>query len=502
MLGWDEVLASAMVGTARTGRQADPVLDAVAAQALHRRAGVALVPVTRPPAPAPVDRVPAVASAAAARIEDLLAPDPAGRTATPVRDLAGRLELLVEWLGAAAAAGQRLPAELVPALIDAARRHPQLRPFLPPVAGPVAGWLAAQRPEWSFVAPEPSGEPTVDADTREVWELGSIPSRVAYLARLRRRDPAGARALLEQAWAAEPPEHRAALLAALEPDLSAADEPLLERALDDRRRQVREVALGLLGRLPSSGYAHRMVARAQACIRLAGTGRIGAVPPATCDRSMRRDGIAARPPAGTGERSWWLEEILARTQLSVWPEPRRFLARGVDEAWHPTVLRGLARAAAVQRDGAWAAALVDPLTPHQATTVDRGYRQLLEALYQALPADELAARASAVLRHGLAGTAAVGGRSIFARFPRPWPPAVADAVFAAMAAHPWHLGASAAVYDLCELAGLRLPAVLAPRAASLLDRVRAANPGADPPPAAEQLATVLRFRFDMLQELT
>jgi hypothetical protein len=502
MSTWAGVLASAMVGTARTGRQAGAVLDAAAAQALHRRAGVALVPAVRPPAPAPVDSAPTVGPAAAARIEDLLALDRTGRTVTRVRNLAGRLELLTEWLGAAAAAGRRLPAELVPALIDVARRHAQLRPSLGQVAGPLAGWLAAQRPEWSFAASAPAAEPTVDAGPDGEWELGSSPSRVAYLTGLRQRDPARARGLLEEVWAEEPPEHRAVLLAALATELSIEDETLLERALDDRRRQVREVALDLLSRLPGTGYADRMVTRAQDCVRLTGPGRIGIRAPATCDRSMRRDGIAGRPPAGTGERAWWLEEILARTPLSVWPEPRRFLGRGVDGQWLATVLRGLARAAASQRDGAWAAALVDPLTPYEATNVDRGRRQLLEALYEALPADELAARASAVLRHGLVGTAAVGGMRIFVRFPRPWPPAVAEAVFAALDAHPWHTGASAAVFELCELAALRLPADLAPRAVSLLDRVRASNPSADPPPAAEQLATVVRYRYDMLQELT
>ena len=35
-------------------------------------------------------------------------------------------------------------------------------------------------------------------------------------------------------------------------------------------------------------------------------------PPSECDKRMRRDGIAMKPPAGTGERAWWLEEILAR----------------------------------------------------------------------------------------------------------------------------------------------------------------------------------------------
>ncbi|HEU4425051.1 MAG TPA: DUF5691 domain-containing protein, partial [Pilimelia sp.] len=375
---WPEVLAAALIGTARGGGQAPALLDAAATQGLRRRAGVPLVHGVQLSEPAPEDGAPPVGPAAAARADALLAFDAATRDAMPVRDMAGRLELLAEWLAAAAAAGRRLPAELVPALLDAGRRHRELRPLVAPVAGPLAGWLALQRADWSYASTAPPAEATV-ADA-SAWELGAIGSRVAYLRRLRRRDPAQARELLDQAWDAEPPDDRAALLGALATGLSPADEPLLERALDDRRRQVRAVAFDLLTRLPRSGYAARMAARAAACVELHGTGEISVSPPAACDRSMRRDGIAPRPPAGVGERAWWLEEILARTPLNAWPPPSDFLARPINEAWLPTVRRGLARAAAIQRDGAWAAALADPLTADVAGQGRPDDRLLLEAL--------------------------------------------------------------------------------------------------------------------------
>src|SRR5947207_12071158 len=254
MNSWSEVLATALVGTARSGGDAEALLDTVAGQALRRRAGMALVPAVPLPEPAPVDPAPPVGPDAAARVDTLLALDSASRDAVPVRDMAARLELLAEWL--AAAAGRRLPPELTPALLDAARRNRELRPLVAEVAGPLAGWLAAQRPEWSFAAtgaPEPS---TVDA--ADVWELGSIRGRVGYLRRLRRRDPARGRGRLAAAWDAETPDDRAALLGALEAGLGPDDEALLERVLDDRRQVVRAVAADLLARLPGSGYARRM----------------------------------------------------------------------------------------------------------------------------------------------------------------------------------------------------------------------------------------------------
>ena len=54
---------------------------------------------------------------------------------------------------------------------------------------------------------------------------------------------------------------------------------------------------------------------------------------------------------------------------------------------------------------------------------------------------------------------------------------------------------------LCELAALRLPADLAPRAAALAERLRAARPRDPGVAAVERLAATLRFRHDMLQEL-
>jgi hypothetical protein len=497
---WPDMLAAALVGTARSGMPADGLLDAAAVQALRRRAGVALVRGARPPTPAPADDAPPMSPAAAARADALLALDRPPRETTPARDTAGRLELLAEWLTAAGSAGRRLPAELLPALLDAGRRHRELRPLVAPVAGPRAGWLAAQRAGWAYASAAPPAEADVADDT--AWEFGRIAHRVAYLTGLRRRDPARARELLVAGWDSEPPDDRAALLAALGTALSSDDEAVLERALDDRRRQVRAVAADLLARLPAGAYARRMAARAGACVDLSDPARVGINPPDTCDRSMTRDGIAPRPPSGVGERAWWLEEILARTTLRQWPRPDEFLARSISDEWRATVRRGLARAAATQRDVGWAVALADPLTADVARRGHPEDRLLLEALYDVLPPDDLAARATAVLRRGLPEATAVGVEHVLALCPRPWPPPVAEAVFAAVEDQLGRRGAGWRVAGLCELAGLRLPAGFADRALALLERLRGGRSNDPAIPIGERLAATLRFRHDMLEELT
>jgi hypothetical protein len=514
---WPDVLATALIGTARAGGRPEALLDAAATHALRRRAGLAPVRPegsVSPPAPAD-DRAP-VGPAAAARAGDLLAFDHSGRDAAPVRDVAGRLELLTEWLAAAEATGRRLPAELVPALLDAGRRHHGLRRYVAPVAGPLAGWLATQRPDWAYAVarPGPGGvgpappaglagahSSAVDGDAdQRTWEYGDPGQRVAALRRLRRRDSDRARDLLAAGWDEEPPDDRPALLGVLADGLADGDEPLLERALDDRRRPVRELAADLLGRLPGSGYARRMADRVDGCVRV-GERRVEITPPDACDRAMRRDGIAARPPAGTGSRAWWLEEIVARTPLRHWPAPEAFLARAVAEEWAIPLRRGLARAAAGQRDGGWAAALTDRLVADVAAHDRPEDRLLLEALYDALPPADLADRAVAALRRGLADAHAVGVEHILALCPGPWPRTVAEAVLAAVADQLLRGGGAWRVTGLCELGALRLPADLAPHARALADRLRTIRPTDPGVAAVERLAAVLRFRHDLHEEL-
>ncbi|BCB80455.1 hypothetical protein Pflav_068650 [Phytohabitans flavus] len=139
---------------------------------------------------------------------------------------------------------------------------------------------------------------------------------------MRATDPAAGLALLTETFAAEDPDDRARLLGALATGLSLADEPLLEQALDDRRKEVRSVAADLLSALPGSALRQRMAERALVCVRIerrtVGRDRLVVTPPGACDAGMRRDGVQPNPPRGVGPQAWLLEEILARTPLDTW----------------------------------------------------------------------------------------------------------------------------------------------------------------------------------------
>ncbi|MBN1172428.1 MAG: hypothetical protein JXA67_09660 [Micromonosporaceae bacterium] len=522
---WSEILATALVGTQRRavplpdqhdgghlpGDPAVALLELAAVIGSCRRAAMRprVLPPQRLPAPPAVagQRLLPAPPAAVARLAELLAPGSKTRQHGPLRDAAARIELLAEWLARAAGNSMEVPGELVPALLDVGRRNPLIRPLIAPAAGERAAWLAAQRAEWAYhhraVAGAPAGGP-VDHHDRATWELGTIGQRVAYLTALRAADPRAASCLLAAEWDDQTPDDRAALLPALAARLSTGDEPLLERALRDRRPSIRATAGTMLVALPGSGYARRMAGRATACVDARGAGTVLVTPPAGCDEGMRRDGIAVRPPAGVGQRAWLLEEVLARTPLGIWPgPPEHFLRRPVTEGWAVVLHRGLARASIAARDADWAIALVAVLAACVRAGERPDDRLLVEALYDVLPAEEIARIAADTLAGGLADAGAVGIERLLELCPRPWPDAVTEAFLAALEAGVATRRAGAwRVTGLCEMAALRLPTATLDRVAAIALLAASGARPRDPIVAATgRLASTLRYRSRMLEEL-
>src|SRR5262249_20549984 len=153
------------------------------------------------------------------------------------------LFLLPEFLAALQVAGKRVPDELIPDVLEAARKDSSLRAAIGDgdVVGRRGAWLAGLNPDWSFI-----GAQIAESD----WETGTRGGRVALLRQLRHSHPERAIALLQSTWPTDAPDDRVAFIAELEAGLSMQDEPFLEAALDDRRKDVRRQAAELLMRLP------------------------------------------------------------------------------------------------------------------------------------------------------------------------------------------------------------------------------------------------------------
>jgi hypothetical protein len=291
-----------------------------------------------------------VASAVAAQVLDLLL---AGQLVVP----GGPRPLVHDWLARCTASGHRPPDRLLPGVLAAATADPHLRDSTITAGGARAAWLAGRNPQWAWAAAA-AADDVADAST---WRTGSREARFGLLAARRADQAERARALLESTWSDESAKDRAAIVRALATGLGPADEPFLERALDDRSRPVRLAAAELLAGLPDSQFAARMAARTRRLVRVHGQRRrrLEVTLPDDLDEATRRDGVVdSGAPPKTGRRSWRLIQLVAAAPLSTWEsdglDPEAF-AHLVDQ---PGLLSGLVRATRRQRDTRWAAALL------------------------------------------------------------------------------------------------------------------------------------------------
>ncbi|MFG1852331.1 DUF5691 domain-containing protein [Actinomadura geliboluensis] len=531
MSAWNEHVTAALLGTERrdppalpeapaeTGDRAGRLLDQAALLAVRRRAGWAPSgpgsegAAPEPVALAPVEDAPVVPPAAAARLRRILAGE--------------QLRVLPEWLDAAAAHGFRVPVQALPDLLERGRSDRMLRPSIARACGRRGVWLALQNTDWAYLV----GSGDDPAGGAEVWETGTRNRRVAYLTRLRGSEPERARELLSETWSKEPAPDRAAFLATFEHGLSLDDEEFLESALEDRGKDVRQLASDLLARLPGSAYGARMAARARGCLTpetRTVRGRrqtwITVEPPHAHGDDMARDGIPFHPSGSfaprtgggpVGTRAAWLREILARTPLSTWTElfglpPMEIVCLPIDAAAGASgasgasggssaqgdhadsdgrdVHIGWAKAALGQHDAGWARALLKG-----GVMVDEP--EALADLLSVLPAGERDAAAADLIRW-------VEGRPellrVLERVPGPWAGPLAAAVVATLTAsaerptrRDEHL-----ITQLCRLADQRLDPAAAPRLAPLT------APDAAAPRAVTDLIATLGFRDEMLKELT
>ena len=307
-------------------------------------------------------------------------------------------EILPEWLSEAARREKRVPPEWLPALLEWARQHRAARPLAMAAGRSRIRWLAGQNPKWNFAAD----------DSPEHWETGNREQRLAILRGWRASDPAKARGKLQAVWSREPAEARAALLASLAEGLDEADAPFLEGALDDRSKEVRQVAVDLLARLPGSPFAGRMVARAEPLLTfkrggLLSRATLAVVLPADPDAAAVRDGLdpkAFGPQKLLGDKAVLLTLLLAAVPLRRWTDawqlsPAELLKAAGKSDYADALSTGWALAAFRQREGAWAEALLDaPVAPYPALL---SYRSLFELL----PEPARAARLVSSLRGGV-----------------------------------------------------------------------------------------------------
>jgi hypothetical protein len=201
------------------------------------------------------------------------------------------------------------------------------------------------------------------------------------------------------------------MVAGLADGLSAADEPFLEAALDDRRKEVRLAASALLARLPSSRFAARMAGRILPLVRMPAGGRLQMGAPPEPDEAARRDGL----PARTARPEQWIVQVAGATPLGSWPDPEELVAAAID-AGSEGLVAGWSLAAERQGDRVWARRLLGAGAPPTA------------GLVRLLGHPDGTAFLLAWLHRVHLGSAV----DVLVGLPAPWPAPVTEAVMAAL----------------------------------------------------------------------
>ena len=245
---WAELVSVALVGTDRRPlpgdgfplgaadpgqAAADPALELLsraAVAALARRVG------------APPERFDGGLPPAAPADPRPLLPEPARHRLRAILD--SYPKYLPEWLEAVRAAGYRVPAGFFPPLLDLGRTNTLIRADLALVLGPPGRWLATATGTWKYLLREAREQ----LDERD-WSGQDPDARIAYVAGLYLRDPAGARRLIQTSWPRERVPVKLGLLALLTTHPDPADLPFVEALVNDPSKQVRGEATLLAGSL-------------------------------------------------------------------------------------------------------------------------------------------------------------------------------------------------------------------------------------------------------------
>lgn len=268
-------------------------------------------------------------------------------------------DALLEFIQLLQKNSQIFPPIALPMLFDRCLEEPPFFQMIEPVIGQRGHWLLEQNPSWKpLCTPEESSD----------WLTASFGLRQNTILRLRKEDPDKAIELLQSTWDTERPESRAEFLSALHVGLNVADVPFLEANLNDRRREVRQIAADLLVLLPDSDLVQKYLGFAQSCFSIQQQGKkleLSITFPKNFPDEWRSNGIESMGNAPfTGvQRNGWGFQLLRRIPCPHWnrvwnAEPSAILAAFVDATDDESWLQAFADACQLHPSDEWSEAIV------------------------------------------------------------------------------------------------------------------------------------------------
>ncbi|HEY9638016.1 MAG TPA: DUF5691 domain-containing protein [Coleofasciculaceae cyanobacterium] len=508
---WQEVITVALVGTQRRSltlapsngqlgdllsrlNNSDPeeaLLSAVSAISLYQQAGQLPVKDNQPlPEPCQPDQLVSCSTRAGQHLRLML--------------LKEREKVLPEWLAAAAKAGKRVPENCLPGLLELGRNSGQLRSAILPVLGKRGLWLAAQNPDWDYVVSE---------DIELTWTTGSRVARQLLLQQLRSKNPSAARERLAAVWDQEKSEERIAFLETFQTGLSIDDEPFLEAALDDRRKEVRCKAAEFLAHLPESRLCQQMAERIRTVLILKEKRNrlhLDFTTPEAAEEGLTRDGIDSKqPPHLLGENAWRLLQMVAATPLSVWyringEPPSEWIQAAKRSEWDRTLVEGWAVAALRQQNIEWAEVLLSVHGNFNGYLITQD--KLIQGLIGVLPHDRRNAFFVNLLQSSPAPfDSKHPAFSLLCRYRYPWSAKLSGAViegikrYLSNTKNSYDWSVQSAIKDFaCYMTPSLAPELSASLPAVVPKQSSWSSYWAD---AIEELLALLNFRQEMLKEL-
>ncbi|MFK7951167.1 MAG: DUF5691 domain-containing protein [Saprospiraceae bacterium] len=213
-------------------------------------------------------------------------------------------------------ANKVLPPEALPQVLNKCVVDSELWEAIKSAVGERGKWLALQHPEWKNLVTQPKFEN---------WDIGTKAERLSLLQFLRKQNPQKAVELIESTWTEDSFQDRKYFLDTLHTNLSENDEDFLESCLNDRRKEVREVAAYLLSKIENSALNERLFQEALQLIevksRMFKKPKLIITIPEKFKKEWKRDGIQEKSHQFQfGQKANWLGQIIQKIPPQKWDE--------------------------------------------------------------------------------------------------------------------------------------------------------------------------------------
>ncbi|MDF2191199.1 DUF5691 domain-containing protein [Paraflavitalea sp. CAU 1676] len=301
--------------------------------------------------------------------------------------------LLQRWLQECVDREQLIHPELLPAMLSQGKQHKKLQTLLGHCCGKRGAWLGRFNPEWNF---------SIEVADTEVWQTGSLEQRKAALQDMRNTDPALGREWLQKTWPQEDANTKTELLAMLVTNIGAEDAPFLEGLAGEKSKKVKEQAVSLLRRIPSSSVVqlYEQVLRQSISYKkekvlpgLSSKHLLDIQLPSTIDEQVFKSGIEKlSDKKGVSDEDFIVYQLAACVPPSIWEQllggsPEEVIAVLKKDVKGKYLIASIAQAIVQFNDRTWALAFVKH--------VDTNYIEL----FPLLPANEQDAYAINALSH-------------------------------------------------------------------------------------------------------